>query len=53
MWRLLVMLATLHAGLRNAARARAAALAAHKHAVRHDDELGRERAAAVLARLGA
>jgi protein kinase-like protein len=51
LWRLLLTLAALYSGLHDPIRARRTALAAHRHAVRHDSEPGRERAAMLIARL--
>ena len=52
LWRLLLSLAALYHGLHDPVRARRAALAGYHLAVRHRSDLGRERASALLDRLG-
>ena len=52
LWRLLLSLAALYHGLHDPVRARRAAMAGYHLAVRHRSDLGRERASALLDRLG-
>lgn len=52
LWRLVLSLAALYDGLHDPVRAQRAALAGYHIAVRHRSDLGRERACALLDRLG-
>jgi hypothetical protein len=51
-WRLLLTLAAIYDGLGDRERARGAALHAHAHATRCHSSVGRERARALIERLG-